>query len=303
MKTQLHAFRAMAAVGGAALVLGACAYSPPREESAEGARSRLTQLQVDPQFAARAPVAMQAAEKAVSAAEGRSRNREESRHLVALANRKVDIAAAMTQTELLEEQLKARGAQRDAARLDSRTREADLARADARSAQTDAAMARNDADVARSDADIARGDADRARDEAADLQRQITELNARTTDRGLVVALGDVLFESGKAALRSGASNNLGKLAAFLVRYPDRTVIIEGHTDDVGSDALNQDLSQRRANSVKAFLVGQGVHAARLTTAGLGEGSPIADNGSDAGRQQNRRVEVIIANSAVTASR
>ncbi|MFU8822592.1 MAG: OmpA family protein, partial [Gammaproteobacteria bacterium] len=91
---------------------------------------------------------------------------------------------------------------------------------------------------------------------------------------------------------------NLDKLAAFLGEYPDRTVLIEGHTDSVGSEESNQFLSQRRAESVRSYLVNRGVQAHRITTAGLGEGSPVASNDTATGRQQNRRVEVIISNTA-----
>jgi outer membrane protein OmpA-like peptidoglycan-associated protein len=126
-------------------------------------------------------------------------------------------------------------------------------------------------------------------------------LNARETDRGLVVTLGDLLFETGKSDLKGGAAGNLNKLAAFLDEYPDRTVLIEGHTDDVGSEESNFNLSQRRANSVKSYLVGQGIQSARLSTSGLGEGSPVAGNDTSTGRQQNRRVEVIISNATTTS--
>jgi outer membrane protein OmpA-like peptidoglycan-associated protein len=115
------------------------------------------------------------------------------------------------------------------------------------------------------------------------------------------VTLGDLLFETGKSDLKGGASSNLNKLAAFLNEYPDRSVLIEGHTDNVGSDETNFNLSQRRANSVQSYLVGRGVAASRLATSGLGEGSPVAGNDSATGRQQNRRVEIIISN-ASTAS-
>jgi len=110
-----------------------------------------------------------------------------------------------------------------------------------------------------------------------------------------------VLFESGRAELKPGATSNLGQLVAFLARYPSRTVAIEGHTDSVGGDDYNLGLSQRRADSVRSYLVTQGVDAARVTAVGAGEGTPVATNESAAGRQQNRRVEVIISNPALAA--
>ena len=150
--------------------------------------------------------------------------------------------------------------------------------------------------MARSDAADARVDTEVARREADDLQRQITELNAQATDRGLVVTLGDVLFTTGGSDLKGGATANLSKLAAFLNKYPDRTVAIEGHADNVGNEDYNLSLSQRRADSVKTYLVGEGVGSTRLDASGKGEVSPVAGNDSATGRQQNRRVEVIISN-------
>ena len=124
----------------------------------------------------------------------------------------------------------------------------------------------------------------------------LAELNARPSDRGLVITLGDVLFDTAQASLKNGSSNHLDKLALFLNNYPERTAQIEGHTDEVGSDAANMLLSQRRADTVKAFLVAQGIAGSRLNASGKGEGVPLASNATAEGRAQNRRVEVIIAN-------
>lgn len=132
--------------------------------------------------------------------------------------------------------------------------------------------------------------------ETEELQRQLSELNAKNTERGLVVTLGDVLFETGRSELKGNAAANLSKLTAFLVQHPDRTVIIEGHTDSTGSDDTNQTLSQRRAESVRNYLLSQGVTSNRLSAYGKGESSPVASNDSSSGRQLNRRVEVIINN-------
>ena len=136
--------------------------------------------------------------------------------------------------------------------------------------------------------------ANASQQQAAELQRQLEILQAKPTDRGLVLTLGDTLFATGKSELKSGASANLDRITAFLSEYPKRTAAIEGFTDSMGSDDMNQSLSERRANAVKNYLVNQGVSSARLTASGRGENSPIADNDSAAGRQQNRRVEVVI---------
>lgn len=132
--------------------------------------------------------------------------------------------------------------------------------------------------------------------EADALRRQLAEMNAKQTDRGLVITLGDVLFETGKADLKSSATANLAKLTTFLTQNADRSLVIEGHTDSIGSDSYNQVLSQNRADAVKAFLLNQGIAANRITAYGKGENSPVASNDSSSGRQMNRRVEIIIAN-------
>lgn len=258
-----------------ACLLSACATSSKVPSEVVDVRNKLMRLQADPQLASRAPVALKDAEEAVQAAETVPKDKSLAHHLVWVADHKIDIASAQAQTRLLEDQRKGLSESRETARLDSRTREADLAH--------------DEADRAKQDADLARQQAD-------DLQRQIAELNAKATDRGLVVTLGDLLFETDKSELKGGAASNLSKLSAFLAKYPDRTVTIEGHTDSVGADDYNLNLSQRRANSVQQFLLAQGITANRLSASGKGENFPVASNDSASGRQMNRRVEVIIAN-------
>jgi outer membrane protein OmpA-like peptidoglycan-associated protein len=179
-------------------------------------------------------------------------------------------------------------------RLQARTQEADSANRRADAAEVDADAQKRAADAARTETAAAQRD-------TLELQNQIDALQAEVTDRGLVVTLGDVLFASGTAALNGVGDSHLGKLAVFLGKYPDRTVQIEGHTDSIGSDDYNQGLSQRRADAVKSYLVAQSIAATRLTASGKGEHSPVGDNGSSTGRQQNRRVEVIIENNLVSS--
>jgi outer membrane protein OmpA-like peptidoglycan-associated protein len=122
-------------------------------------------------------------------------------------------------------------------------------------------------------------------------------LKATPTPRGLVMTLGgDVLFDTGRSELKSGAARRLDQLAQFLVAHPERRVQIDGFTDSVGTDAYNEDLSQRRADAVKSALLSRGVDAARIGTEGYGKSYPVANNNDSGGRQLNRRVEVVIGN-------
>jgi OmpA-OmpF porin, OOP family len=192
---------------------------------------------------------------------------EEVQHLAALATQRVEIAKATAEKQVAEAQIQQTTEERDRVLLDARTRAAQRS-------QLEAA---------------------RATQQVQQLQQELAALQAKQTDRGLVLTLGDVLFETGKADLRPGALRNLYPLVTFLQKYPERRVVIEGHTDSVGSEAYNLDLSQRRADAVRDFLLQNGVNAAQLTTHGYGKASPVASNDTAAGRQQNRRVELIIS--------
>lgn len=127
------------------------------------------------------------------------------------------------------------------------------------------------------------------------METQIAELQATKSERGLVITLGDVLFDTNKSDLRSGAGYTIDKLAAFLTEYPKRNVQIEGFTDSTGTVEYNQGLSERRAEAVQKVLVAKGVASRRLATRGYGVEFPVAGNKTAAGRQRNRRVEVIIS--------
>ena len=279
--------KALLATAIASVLLTACASGPVVPEGATAARSKLIALQADPNLATRAPVAMEQAEVAVRSAERPEADAALGANRVYLADRKVEIARAQAETRYAEDQRATLTAQRETARLDSRTREADVAKA--------ATV------VALSDAEAATEAAVDARAKNAELQQQIDTLQATVTDRGLVLTLGDVLFESGNAELKAGAASNLNQLVSFLGKYPTRTVMIEGHTDSVGSSESNQLLSQHRADAVRSHLVRDGIDAARLTALGVGEDNPVAGNDSAMGRQQNRRVEIIISNPALAA--
>lgn len=303
MNAKLVSPLALVATLSLALVAG-CMGAPLRHDPAADARARLTSLQQDPNLSTRAPVALKEAEAAVRLAELETGDSDLTRHRVVVAERRVEIARAMAQRRYDEDQVAVLSQERDNARLSSRTREADGARIDAARARSDADYAqrqadaaRRDTEVARATVDIARLDAAAAREDTASLERQLAEFNARSTERGLVVVLGDVMFAPGGSSLKGGAAPaGLDRLATFLAAHPERTVVVEGHTDSLGSADANLMLSQHRADTVRRYLEQRGVAPGRVMASGRGEEAPTADNATATGRQQNRRVEVIISN-------
>lgn len=278
----------LAPLAAAALLLGACA-TATKPAGADAVRAELTRLQTDPAYASRAAVALQDAEIAVRAAEVPTEDQVAGERAVYVAERKVAIARAQADKRIAEDARKGLSEQRDMIRLDARTAEAETAKARAQEAIA-TAQAEQQAAAAAQQAALA------ARAEADELRRQMEDLQAKQTDRGLVMTLGDVLFASGKSELKAGSAQRLDKLVAFLAKHPQRSVIVEGHTDSSGSDEANLALSQRRADAVRVYLLTQGIAASRVTAVGKGESLPVADNGTPAGRQQNRRVEIVIAN-------
>jgi outer membrane protein OmpA-like peptidoglycan-associated protein len=273
----------------ASALLAACAAAPVKPPGADEARAKLSKLESDPNLGSRAPAAIADAEVAVRTAEQPQSDPTLAQHNVYIADRKVAIATQLAQTRYYEDQRAALETQQASSRLAARTREADASKSDAAQA--------------RSTADAANAAAAASAQQSAELQRQVDALNAKITDRGIVLTLGDVLFTTGQSDLRAGTTERLDKLVAFLNQYPDRSVVIEGYTDSVGSESYNQGLSERRAQSVRTYLRDQGIEASRLTASGRGESDPVADNQSATGRQQNRRVEVIIANPPAQARR
>jgi outer membrane protein OmpA-like peptidoglycan-associated protein len=221
--------------------------------------------------------------------------------------------AAATARAQAEQNAQAAAAQRaDAERAKA---EADAARAQAETERqrAEAARAQAEAERQRAEASLrdAEAEASRARDVAATSEREKAELRerlrqqlsvileTRETARGLIVNLSDVLFDTAQATLKPGAREKLARVSGILVTHPDLKLEIEGHTDSVGSDPYNQGLSERRAESVRSYLVSQRIAAQTITTAGFGESRPVATNATAAGRQQNRRVELVVSGEAI----
>jgi outer membrane protein OmpA-like peptidoglycan-associated protein len=264
----------------AVLLLAACASAPQRSDQIEQARAAIQRLAQD-------PLAQQAAAQDLQSAQGRLQEAESALqqrrppsvvdHLAYLAQRHAEAGEARV------EQARAQSAVAQA--QDERTRILLAQRS------REAANAQNQAQAAESQAEAAKS-------QLAQAQQQLADLKAKQTDRGTVVTLGDVLFDTGQATLKPGADLSLDRLAAYLKTHPQTRILIEGHTDSVGSDAYNDALSLRRADAVANALISRGVSPDAVHAAGRGKAYPVATNETAAGRQQNRRVEIIFSDAS-----
>ena len=285
---------------GAALCLAACATVPPPNPTLESARAAVQSAEADPNVNKYAPLELSSARGELNAAEEANshRNYALTDQAAYLATQKARIAEAHAAAKADDARVAAGQAERDQIMLAARTREAERAK-------QSAADSRAEATVALAERDQAAAQRDQANAENARVQAELDALKATPTPRGIVMTLGDVLFDTGHAELKSGAGRKLDQLAQFLMEHPERKLQVDGFTDSVGSDAYNEDLSQRRADAVKTALVSRGVDASRIGTMGYGKAYPVASNDESGGRQLNRRVEVIIggANGAAVARR
>jgi|SRR5687767_6632526 outer membrane protein OmpA-like peptidoglycan-associated protein len=221
----------------------------------------------------------------------------------------LDAQAARTARDLADRQAQTDAAARAAAELSARTAAAGQATAERATADADAA--RSAAEIARAQAVAAQqaaeaqtrqaqGAAAQAEQDKTALRDQLrTQLNViletRETARGLIVNLSDVLFDTASSSLKPGAREKLARVSGILVSHDGLRLAVEGHTDSVGTDAYNQGLSERRAESVRAYLVDQKFTATSVGAAGFGEAQPVATNDTASGRQQNRRVELVVS--------
>ena len=312
--------------------LSACGSAPRKDLGLERVLAGIDDLRSEQRVNEYALAELRAAEQAVRALQRSTETRDEPRaHLAYMAERKIDIARARAterferarlielerdrdrilleasmqeaqraraESEQLRRQTMQRSEEADRALVEARlaTERSERAEQEKELAQEQAQQARRLALAEAKEADLARQEANLATATADSLRRQLENLQARETNRGLVFTLGDVLFEYGQAALRIEALANLDQLVSFIEDYPQRTVSIEGHTDSRGSESFNLKLSQARADSVRGALIERGVTAGRIQAVGLGEEFPLASNETDFGRQQNRRVEIVILN-------
>jgi outer membrane protein OmpA-like peptidoglycan-associated protein len=171
-------------------------------------------------------------------------------------------------------------------------------------AQADTAKAQSDAEQARLAAQKAQEGEHNALSDKAAMRAQLSEqlnkvLATRDSARGLIVSMSDVLFDTGKFSLKTGAREKLAKVAGILIAYPTLAIEVGGYTDNVGGDEMNQKLSENRASAVRDYLVEQGVGTASLTAKGFGNTLPVASNENASGRQENRRVELVVSGDAI----
>lgn len=232
--------------------------------------------------------------EAIYAEEG-NKEPEQLEHEAYLARRYAETAVARADDARAQEEIENAELERTQVLLESRTAEAERRAAEAEQAQALASQRTRVATQAQQAAERAQIAAVSERARANDLAQQIAALEAEQTERGLVLTLGDVLFDTDEAQLKPGADSTLDELASFLDEYQERELLIEGHTDSRGSEGYNRDLSQQRAGAVRDALVDRGIDVARLHVRALGETLPVASNETAAGRQQNRRVEIVIS--------
>ena len=272
--------------------LTGCSSMPESNSSLATATNDYENARANPQVTTLAPLELQDADNALIKAQAASAKGDDAAtvdQLAYLAKQKVAIAEEVAQRKAAEQKVVNSAAERDKIQLQARTAEANAAKqtVDQRTAELKTETAKNEAATTQA-----------AQDQALIDQQneQLKALNAKKSDRGMVVTLGDVLFNTNRANLSAGGISNVRKLARFMSKYPKRTVIIEGNTDSRGSENHNQTLSERRADAVKMALIDMGVSSDRITAQGLGESLPVATNDTAAGRQLNRRVEVIFPN-------
>ena len=273
----------IAIVASLALLLAACESAPLRNDQLEQARAEVQALSAEPLAQSAAGNDLDQARASLNQADAAVQQRhpsEEINQLAYLALRHAQAGEARVAEARARQEVARAQQDRDHIVLEERERETQIAKAQAAAAQSDAAAAQSDAVAAHSDLAS-------ARQELADLAKQ--------TDRGMVMTLSDVLFDSGRATLKPGANRDLDRLAVALKHNPNMRVMIEGHTDSVGGDDYNQALSERRAEAVADALRLRDVPGNRYEVRGLGKAYPIASNETQAGRQQNRRVEIVFS--------
>jgi outer membrane protein OmpA-like peptidoglycan-associated protein len=254
-----------------------CATTPVHSDRLDEARAEVEKVSADPLAQQAAGKDVEEARKDLQRADAALQQRQPPQdidHLAYLALRHAQSGEARIADARARQQVAQAQEERNRIQLQEREQEVNKARNAAENARNTAAAAQS---------------------ELANARQELQDLQAKQTARGMVMTLSDVLFDTGQATLKPGADRALDRLAQFMKDSPGTDVLIEGHTDSVGTDDYNLGLSQRRAQAVADALSSRGVSGDRVQTKGLGKAYPVASNDTQAGRQQNRRVEIVFS--------
>lgn len=280
-----------------ALVMTGCATTQEPSDKLVGLETQYKTLMQKGYVEEYAPIALEEAKEAIAKVEKAEKSGADKATVAQyhyVAQKKLDTALEKARYSQAEEMISNSDVRRKEVQLSAKEKQVDQAMATAEAMRARAAMAEQEAAAARAKVDT-------LENRASELSKKLENISAEESDRGLVLTMGSILFEVDKATLKPGAEKTLKRVAELLSEYPERNVLVEGYTDSTGSDSYNKDLSQQRAQSVSDLLTQNGIDASRLSTKGYGEEYPVASNDTKAGRQQNRRVELVIAKSDESA--
>ena len=277
-----------AAVGA---LLSGCA-GPEKNAMLEEAKAAYAAARSDPQVINNAPLELNQAGESLQKAENLQQSGAEEAEVTQkayVARQKTAIARQAAELKMAQKVIADADAERAQVLLQVRSQEAE--------------KARRQAEAQKQELTAAHTQAEEAQQKASDLKKELAGLQAQQTDRGIVLTLKNVVFELNKANLKPGAERMIDQIATFLKNHPERKIMVEGFTDSTGAADYNMKLSQDRADAVKQALVADGVDPDRIQTHGYGKEYPVATNDTAAGRQLNRRAEIVISNGAENVTR
>lgn len=269
------------------LAIAACETTPKDSGLLAQARNTVAEAEQDPNVTQYAPTELDRARKLLVNAEGAAKDKSPTDKITSqyayLATQMARIAEQRAHEQVAMARIKSGETERQQILLSARENEAQQAQAAAQQA--------------RNEAQNAQAQAAQAQSEKEQLAAKLEDMQASQTSRGMVLTLGgDVLFDTGRAELKPGATRPIEQIASFLNEHPERKVQVEGFTDNTGSEEFNQELSQKRADAVASAIVQRGIASERVRALGYGEEFPKASNTNPGSRQLNRRVEIVVSN-------
>lgn len=280
------------------LLLGACSSVPKTTTLLDQTRSDFRMAQSNPAVASYAPLELKQASEALDAANKAAIDRESEQKidsLAYLAKQKIATTQEVAKQKTAEASVENSNKQRDQLRLEQRTQEANQSRVAADQAKANEEQAKQATQIAQNETTEARRLAQESQLKNAKLEEQLAALSAKKTERGIVITFGDLLFNTNQSRLSPEGLRIAQKLADVLQENPQRRVLAEGFTDNIGSDQYNQALSERRSTAVRNALIEMGVSRDRIAIRGYGESFPVAGNLTADDRRLNRRVEIILS--------